>query len=102
MKRVLKTIWEFVSSVVFEEELSEDTALILDFERAKRKIAEKNKRELIENQLMPFVISAILYSENYLPTEKEARKISEVFFQEGKRLGQIDELNRLVQNESRE
>ena len=97
MKRVLQTIWEFVTSTFSEDEFDEDMALFIDFERAKRKIAEKNKRELIENQLMPFVISEILHNENYLPTEKEARKISEDFFETSKKLGNIDELNRVVE-----
>ena len=70
-------------------------ALILNFNAKKQEILEKNSRYIIEEKLVPYIISDTLYRENYLMSEEQAYKIATQMFLEAKESGRIDCLNRL-------
>lgn len=97
-KTVFDAILDFLTASIFEE-IDEDKALLIDFEAAKNKIAKRNKEQMINEKLIPFAIHQKLLEDNYLISEKEARRIAENYFLESKQNGNIDELNRLVDKE---
>lgn len=93
---MLKAVSRKLKEIKTKFHIQTQKELLISFEQAKQNILEKNSRYIIEEKLVPYIISDTLYKENYLMSEKDAYKIATQLFIEGKQNGKIDELNRLV------
>ena len=78
---------------LFEREKEPDE-MILDFARAKAKILQANKEEIIQKKLMPVIRAEYLRTQGVLISDNQARFAAEQMFQAGKELGHIDAMNR--------